>query len=251
MSRRPLIAGNWKLHKTVAEGVELAKAVAEGSRGATAEVVVGPVFTSLHPVASALSGSHVGVSAQDVFWEAKGAFTGEVSAGMLKDAGCTHGIVAHSERRQYFGETDETAQRRVAALLEAELTPILCVGETLEEREADRTLEVVLGQLRGGLDGLDPASLSGRLVVAYEPVWAIGTGRTASPEDAQAVHAAIRQALCELDAKLGEATRILYGGSVKPGNAAELLGQADIDGALVGGASLKAEDFVSIIKAAN
>ena len=249
MSRRILIAGNWKLHNTIAESVELAKAVAEGSKDAKAEVVVGPVFTALHAVSSALGDSHVGIAAQDVYWEPKGAFTGEVSAGLLKDAGCSHGIVAHSERRQYFGETEETAVKRVATLLENGLSPILCVGETLEQREAGKTLDVVLAQLKGGLEGLATDKL-GPLVVAYEPVWAIGTGRTASPADAQEVHAGIRKALAERGDAFADATRVLYGGSVKPGNAADLLGQPDIDGALVGGASLKPDDFLSIIQAA-
>ena len=249
MSRRILIAGNWKLHNTIAESVELAKAVAEGSKDAKAEVVVGPVFTALHAVSSALGDSHVGIAAQDVYWEPKGAFTGEVSAGLLKDAGCSHGIVAHSERRQYFGETEETAVKRVATLLEHGLSPILCVGETLEQREAGKTLDVVLAQLKGGLEGLATDKL-GPLVVAYEPVWAIGTGRTASPADAQEVHGAIRKALAERGEAFADATRVLYGGSVKPGNAADLLGQPDIDGALVGGASLKPADFLSIIQAA-
>jgi triosephosphate isomerase len=250
MSRKQLIAGNWKLQNTVEQSTALAKAVAEGSQGTLAEVVVAPVFTAIASVAAALKGSHVGVSAQDVYWQEKGAFTGEVSATLLKDAGARYGIVGHSERRQFFGETDETVRKKTRALLAAGIVPIVCVGESLEHREQDATVGVTVGQVAAALAGLDTTQIEG-LVIAYEPVWAIGTGKTATPADAQAVHAAIRGYLAQA---YGDATaqkvRILYGGSMKADNAKELLGQPDIDGGLVGGASLVAEQFVAIIAAA-
>jgi triosephosphate isomerase len=250
MSRTPLIAGNWKLHNTLAESVALAKAVAAGSAQSTAEVVIAPVFTALSSVKEALVGSDVGLSAQDVYWEKKGAFTGEVSAALLKDAGCTYCIVGHSERRQFFGETDETVRRKVKALLEVALKPIVCVGESLEQREQGATVGVVLGQISAGLAGFSNEALAD-LVVAYEPVWAIGTGKTATPEDAQAVHAAIRDHLkAERGADLAGRVRVLYGGSVKADNAVQLLAQPDIDGALVGGASLVLDQFMAIVAAA-
>jgi triosephosphate isomerase len=250
MSRRPLIAGNWKLHNTLAESVALAKTVSAGVADARAEVVVAPVFTALTAVREALQGSSVALSAQDVYWQPKGAFTGEVSAPLLKDAGCTYCIIGHSERRQFFGETDETVRRKLGALLEAQLRPIVCVGESLEQREQGATVGVVLGQVAAGLAGFSSEALS-ELVIAYEPVWAIGTGKTATPADAQEVHAAIRAQLrAERGAAFSDRVRILYGGSVKADNAAELLGQADIDGALVGGASLVADQFMAIVAAA-
>jgi triosephosphate isomerase len=251
--RRPFIAGNWKMHKTVGEALALVGELTRAMEGVGegVEVAVAPVFTALHPVAQALKGSpRIGVAGQNCHWEASGAFTGEVSAGMLAEAGCRYVILGHSERRQYFGETDETVNRRVKAALGAGLTPIVCVGETLQEREAERTLEVVSRQVRGALAGFSAEQVGG-MVLAYEPVWAIGTGRTATSAQAQEVHAAVRKLLGEL---AGEQTaarvRIQYGGSVKPDNAAELLGQPDVDGALVGGASLKASDFAGILKAA-
>ncbi|HJK93974.1 MAG TPA: triose-phosphate isomerase [Polyangiaceae bacterium LLY-WYZ-15_(1-7)] len=243
-SRTPIVAGNWKLNLTVGEALALVKALraeADGLEGV--EVVVGPVATALHPVAGALEGSSIGLAAQNTHWEDRGAFTGELSPELLKDVGCTHVIVGHSERRQLFGETDEGVNRKVRAVLAKGLTPILCVGETLAQREAGETLEVVLGQVEAGLEGVEDASA---VVLAYEPVWAIGTGKTAKPEDAQEVHAAIRGKLGQVAPRV----RILYGGSVKPANAAELLAQEDIDGALVGGASLRADTFVPIIRAA-
>lgn len=250
MSRRPLVAGNWKLNLTRADGVALARAVADGVGGAAAEVVVAPTFPSLAAVAEAVDGTPVAVSAQDVYWETEGAFTGEVSAPLLADAGCRFGIVGHSERRQLFGETDESVARKRAALRAAGLVPIVCVGETLEQREAGETEAVVLGQVRAAIADVAPGDAANH-VIAYEPVWAIGTGRTASPDDAQAVHAAIRGTLEDaLGTEAAAAIRLLYGGSVKPANAAELFGQADIDGGLVGGASLKADSFVAIVRAA-
>ena len=252
MSRRPIIAGNWKLHKSVTESVELARGVLHRvPREASCEVVVAPVFTALYPVHEALGdNARVVLAAQDVYWENEGAFTGEVSPPLLKDVGCEYVIVGHSERRHVFGETDDEVRRKVAALLSHGLTPIVCVGEMLEQREAGETEAVVLGQVDAALEGLTASSVR-RLVIAYEPVWAIGTGKTAQPEDAQAVHAAIRGRLRQsFDAETADGMRILYGGSVKPKNAADLLAQPDIDGALVGGASLKADDFVAIIEAA-
>jgi triosephosphate isomerase (TIM) len=249
-SRRQLIAGNWKLHNTLAQSTALAKAVHEATTKTTAEVVVAPVFTALTTVAEALRGSHVGLSAQDVYFQEKGAYTGQVSASLLKDVGCTYCIVGHSERRQFFGETDETVRKKVVALLASGITPILCIGESLEQREQGATIGVSVGQLAAGLAGIDTNALA-KLVIAYEPVWAIGTGKTATPDDAQAVHAAIRAYLTyERGEAFAQQTRVLYGGSVKADNAQQLLGQVDIDGALVGGASLVADQFVAIVAAA-
>jgi len=250
--RTKLIAGNWKLHGDVETSVGLARAVMHRlERNDPVEVVVAPVFTALWAVHQALGDSaRVGLAAQDVFWEDAGAFTGEVSAPLLKDVGCEYVIVGHSERRHEFGEQNEHVRRKVGALLGHGLSPIVCIGETLEQREAGETEQVVLGQLDAALEGLSADALR-RLVVAYEPVWAIGTGRTASPEDAQAVHAALRKRIAErFDEPTAGELRILYGGSVKPKNAAELLAQADIDGALVGGASLDADSFLAIVDAA-
>ncbi|MDB4988360.1 MAG: Triosephosphate isomerase [Myxococcaceae bacterium] len=249
-TRRQLIAGNWKLQNTLAQSTALAKAVLDGTRGTSAEVVVAPVFTALSTVAQALLGSHVGLSAQDVYYQEKGAFTGEVSASLLRDVGCGYGIVGHSERRQFFGETDETVRKKVGALLANDLRPIVCIGESLEQREQGATLGVVIGQLAAGIAGYDARALS-KLVIAYEPVWAIGTGKVASPADAQTVHAAIRGYLThERGEAFAQSVRVLYGGSVKADNAKELLQQTDIDGALVGGASLVADQFVAIVAAA-
>jgi triosephosphate isomerase len=243
-----LIAGNWKMHKTLAEARELAREILQGVGPETrGEVVLAPPYTALSAVAGELTGSVVKLAAQDTFWEEKGAFTGAIAPGMLVDAGCTYVIVGHSERRQHFGDTDEAVNRKVKAALAAGLRPILCVGETLAEREAGRTFTVVETQVRHGLAGF-PASERERLVIAYEPVWAIGTGKTATPQQAQEVHRLIRDLLPEV---LGTAAiRILYGGSVTPGNAATLMAEPDLDGALVGGASLKAASFLGIIAAA-
>jgi len=252
VARRKFVCGNWKMHRTVAEAVALAREVAAGlaqASGGKVQVAVAPPFTALHAVAGALGGTGLEIAAQNVHWEAQGAFTGEVSAAMLAEAGCRHGIVGHSERRQLFGETDESVRKKVGALLGANLLPIVCVGETLAEREAGKTLAVVERQVRGALAGIPPAALAA-LTVAYEPVWAIGTGKTATSAQAQEVHAAIRKILRELGGDAADAIRIQYGGSVKPDNAAELLSQPDVDGALVGGASLKAGDFLAIVKGA-
>ncbi len=252
MARRKFVCGNWKMHRTVAEAVALAKDVAAGlaqASGGKVQVAVAPPFTAIQAVATAVRGTGVEVAAQDVHWEAQGAFTGEISAAMLAEAGCRHGIVGHSERRQLFGETDEAVRKKVGALLQANVLPIVCVGETLSEREAGKTLAVVERQVRGALAGI-PASALAALTVAYEPVWAIGTGKTATAAQAQEVHAAIRRILRELGGEAADAIRIQYGGSVKPDNAAELMSQPDVDGALVGGASLKAGDFLAIVKGA-
>ena len=249
--RRPLIAGNWKMNAGGQDACPLAAAVAKGAREADkVDVLVAPPFTALAAVAHELDElkSKVGIAAQNMASEASGAFTGEISAGMLKDAGATWVILGHSERRQLFGETDEGVAKKLAAAKEAGIRPIVCVGETLEQREAGQTFEVVERQVRAVVDEL--ARQPGFGVVAYEPVWAIGTGKVAKPEDAQAVHAAIRGLLAKASGELAKTTRILYGGSVKGDNAEGLLGQADIDGALVGGASLDPAGFGKIVEAA-
>ncbi len=251
MARKKFVCGNWKMHKTAAEARALLKdlrALAEG-QAAEVEVAVAPPFTALAAAAEALRGSTIELAAQNVNAEPQGAFTGEVSAGMLAEAGVRYVIVGHSERRQLFGETDDGVRRKVGAVLGAGMRPIVCVGEILAEREGGRTLEVVGRQVRGALAGL-PAAAVAALTVAYEPVWAIGTGKTASSAQAQEVHAAIRALLRDLAGGSADAVRIQYGGSVKPDNARELMAQPDVDGALVGGASLKAQDFVQIVKGA-
>ena len=244
--RRPFIAGNWKMNTTEAEAAALASAVAEATRGAECDVAVCPPFPHLGAVRDAVRGSDVAVGAQNVYWEEAGAFTGEVSLGMLAPY-CRYVIVGHSERRALFGDTDEWVNRKAAAVLASPLDPIVAVGETLAEREAGDMGSVLDRQIRRGLAGLD---LSARVTVAYEPVWAIGTGETATPEMAQEACALIRSLLRELGGDAADAIRIQYGGSVNPGNAAELLAQPGIDGALVGGASLKADQFAAIVAAA-
>jgi triosephosphate isomerase len=248
--RTPLIAGNWKLNNTIAESKALANAIAAHvGAGLRCEAVVAPVATSFAAVKQSLEGSAVGLAAQNTHWEDSGAWTGELSPTLLLDAGCGYCIIGHSERRQFFGETDEGVRKKVGALLVHKVVPILCVGESLEQREAGKTLEVVLGQIDAATEGYDAVALA-PLVVAYEPIWAIGTGRTAKAEDAQEVHAAIRGRLAELKGQSwADSVRILYGGSVKPSNADELLSQPDVDGALVGGASLTADNFIPIIDA--
>ncbi|MDQ3031440.1 MAG: triose-phosphate isomerase [Myxococcota bacterium] len=250
-TRTPLVAGNWKLHHGLRASEELAQAITSGLPApCPVEVVIAPVYTSLHAVHRLIGERGVGLAGQDLHWEDQGAFTGAISAPLLRDVGCSHVIVGHSERRQLFGETDANVRRKVSAALSHDLVPIVCVGETLEEREAGRTLDVVLGQLDAALEDVSADALP-RLVIAYEPVWAIGTGKVAKASDAQEVHAAIRARLTERkDAGAAAATRILYGGSVKPDNAGELMSQPDLDGALVGGASLKAESFLAIVRAA-
>lgn len=244
--RRPFVAGNWKMNTTESEAVDLARAVAAGTAGVDCDLAVCVPFPHLGAVRKALRGTQVGLGAQDVFWEAKGAYTGEVSVAMLADY-CQHVIIGHSERRQFFGESDEAVRRKLAAVLASPLDPIVCVGELLEERRGGRTEEVLARQLREGLGGID---LSARVTLAYEPVWAIGTGETATPAMAEETCAFIREQLRRLCGDVAEVVRIQYGGSVNPDNAAELLAQPDIDGALVGGASLKAEQFAAIARAA-
>jgi len=245
-TRKPLIAGNWKMYKTPDEAGRAASAVAKAaSETAYADVMIAPSFVCLAEVARALSGSGVFLSGQNMHWEAEGAFTGEVSGPMLKAAGCSHVIIGHSERRQYFGETDETVNRKARAALIHGLVPVICVGETKTEREDGLTFKVLDRQVRTGLEGL---SLN-TPVVAYEPVWAIGTGLTATSAQAQEAHAFIRSLVEEIAGEeAARRLRILYGGSVKPGNAAELMSMEDIDGALVGGASLDPESFEKIIR---
>ncbi len=246
--RKPVIAGNWKLFKTIPEAVAMLGELKPLVSGNTAvEMVVAPVFTALSKAAGMLAGSNINLSAQDCYWESEGAFTGEVSPELLKDAGCSHVIIGHSERRQFFGETDATVNRKVKAALAGDLVAIVCVGETLAEREGGTTFKVIERQVAGALDGLAADVLS-RVIVAYEPVWAIGTGKTASEEQAQEVHAFIRNLVSRLyGADVAGGLRILYGGSVKPENIKGLMSQDDIDGALVGGASLKAASFADIV----
>ncbi len=242
--RSYLIAGNWKMHTLRAEAVDLARRVAEHARSVPAvRVMVAPPFPWLLPVAEALAGSPVALGAQDVHWERKGAYTGAVSPEMLKDAGCEYVIVGHSERRQYFGETDETVFRKLQAAISVGLRPVLCVGETLDQRQAGWTLKVIRRQLWGALEGLTPPAA---FTIAYEPVWAIGTGVPAHPEQAQEVHAFIRAEVARIwNASVG--LHVLYGGSVTPDNVEGFLRAPDVDGALVGGASLKAEAFCTIL----
>jgi triosephosphate isomerase len=247
--RKPVIAGNWKMYKTVADSISTAVALKPLVANANhCEVVIAPVFTALKSVADRLEGSNIKVSGQDCAAEpGEGAFTGEVGAFMLRDAGCSHVIVGHSERRQYYFESDHIVSRKAQAGLAAGLNVIVCVGEMLEQRDQGKALDVVKEQIVGSLSGLTASDLD-RIIVAYEPVWAIGTGRTATPDQAQEMHAFIRRVFAERhSAGAADALRILYGGSVKPDNIAGLMKQADIDGALVGGASLNAESFAGIV----
>jgi triosephosphate isomerase (TIM) len=250
-SRKKLIAGNWKMNKTSADGVALVRdiVVAVGKQ-ADVDVVVCPPFTALEAAGKALDGSNVKLGAQNMHFESSGAFTGEVSAPMLRAIFTTHVILGHSERRTIFGETDELINRKVLAALKNQLRPIFCVGETLAEREAASTLKVVQTQIERGLEGVSK-ELAPTVVIAYEPVWAIGTGKVASTEQAQEVHAFIRGLLTKLFTEpVAQKVRILYGGSMKPANAPELLAQKDIDGGLIGGASLEARSFVELVNAA-
>ncbi len=246
--RTPIIAGNWKMYKTVGEAVELVKGLLGGLGELKGrEMVICPPFTALYALRPLLVGTPVSLGAQNLYHEPQGAFTGEVAPAMLVDVGCAYAIIGHSERRQYFGETDAGVSKKIAAALGAGLRPIVCVGEVKAERDQGRAEEVVGGQLAGGLAGLSAAQM-GEVVIAYEPVWAIGTGDTATPADAQAMHAFIRGRLREqFGAAVAEAVRIQYGGSVKPDNVDDLMSQPDIDGALVGGASLKADSFLRIV----
>jgi triosephosphate isomerase len=250
--RRKIIAGNWKMNVKPSETATLVKEVAEATKVFTnVEVVCCTPAIDIPAAVAAAAGTHVGVGAENAHWEDKGAFTGEISTGMLVDAGAKYVIIGHSERRQYFGETDETVNKRTRAVIAAGLTAIVCVGETLEEREAGRLVSVIERQMNVGLKDVTAADCE-RLVIAYEPVWAIGTGKTATPDQAQEVHALIRATLAKLvGPETAETVRIQYGGSMKPSNAAELLAKKDIDGGLIGGAALKAVDFAGIVAAAN
>jgi triosephosphate isomerase len=247
-ARRPLIAGNWKMYKTGAEAVEFARRFVPLVAGAgDRDIMIAPAFTALEAVAGALQGTPVALGAQHLHWETEGAFTGEISPRMLTAAGCRYVVIGHSERRQYFGETDESVNRRVRAALQAGLAPILCVGETEKERDAGETFSVLDKHVRNGLKNFVANELSA-LVIAYEPVWAIGTGKTATRTQAQEAHAFIRSLVSSLfTAELAGAVRLLYGGSVKPENISELMAMADIDGALVGGASLNPDSFAKIV----
>ncbi len=250
--RKPFIAGNWKMNTTRDQAVALAQAVARQVENAAAkvDVAVCPPFVYLEAVAGALAGSAVGLGAQNAYPKDSGAYTGEVSMGMLRDIGCQYVILGHSERRQLLGESDAFIFEKVQAALNAGLIPIVCVGEVLEDREAGRTHDVIRKQFEGSLAGLSAENMA-QVVIAYEPVWAIGTGKVASPEQAEEVHLDLRKMLAErYNTEIAEQVRIQYGGSVKPDNAAQLLSQPNIDGALVGGASLKAEDFAAIVAAA-
>jgi len=247
--RKPLVAGNWKMHGSRAEAARLVgELITRGAGTGSAEVLVCPPFTHVADVCRQLDGSHIGTGAQDVCAEEVGAYTGEVSAAMLKDVGCRYVIVGHSERRALYGEDDVLVARKFLAALRHALVPILCVGETLAERERDETRAVVLRQVDAVLDKAGVEAF-GRAVLAYEPVWAIGTGRTASADQAQAVHALLRGRIAEKDATIAGSLRVLYGGSVKAANAAELFSMPDVDGGLIGGASLKADEFASICAA--
>ena len=247
--RQKMVAGNWKMNGTTNSVRELVSGIKAGLNGPSAEVVVCPPFVYLSVVAADIAGTAIKLSAQNMCDKDVGAFTGEVSGPMLKDIGCEYVILAHSERRAMYGETDEVAARKYGAALKNNLKPIFCIGETLGEREQDITEDVIARQIDAIINAEGVASLA-TAVLAYEPVWAIGTGKTATPEQAQNVHAFIRQRIANLDAGIAESVRILYGGSMNPGNAADLIAQPDIDGGLIGGASLKADDFLAIINAA-
>ncbi|MDR3256458.1 MAG: triose-phosphate isomerase [Endomicrobium sp.] len=246
--RKPLMAGNWKMNKTIPEAISVVKALKSAVADVTdVEILICPTFTALYAVSNEVKDSNINIGAQSLFWETKGAFTGEVSPVMVKDTGCSYVIIGHSERRQYFGETDEIINKKMKAAITIGLTPIVCIGETLKERECNITFKVIEKQTRGGLTGLtlEQAAL---VVIAYEPVWAIGTGKTATPDQAQEVHAFVRKIYAEMYKDAAEKIRILYGGSVNSGNVSELMKKPDIDGGLVGGASLEVESFAKLVK---
>jgi len=249
MGRLPFMAGNWKMNKTVGEALDLVRELKAATSGVKdVEVAVAPPFTALYAIRKELEGSSIHLAAQNLYWEEKGAFTGEVSPLMLKEVGCHYVIIGHSERRQFFGETDETVNRRIRAALAQGLKVIFCIGETLKEREEGKTFSVIERQLEGGLKGLGDQEMT-NMVIAYEPVWAIGTGKTATPEQAEEVHRFIRGKIEKLYSReVSEGIRIQYGGSVTPENVKGLMNQPNIDGALVGGASLKAEFFSKIVR---
>lgn len=252
--KKKIIAGNWKMHKTIKTGSDLISEIKsdllKNPVPDHVTVVVCPPFTSLDSASALLKDSKIGLGAQNMFYETEGAFTGEISGEMLKSVGCKYVILGHSERRTYFGETDEIINKKIKKAFEFELIPIFCIGETLQERENGKTFEVVQRQIEKGLDGINK-ELASNIIIAYEPVWAIGTGKNATPEQAQEVHNFIRNLLSSLyDKTTADSVVIQYGGSVKPDNAKQLLSQPDVDGALVGGACLKADSFLSIIRAA-
>ncbi|MDR0399193.1 MAG: triose-phosphate isomerase [Endomicrobium sp.] len=246
--RKPLMAGNWKMNKTVAEAVSVVKALKSSIADVTdVEVLICPTFTALYAVNNEVKGSNINIGAQNLFWEPKGAFTGEISPTMVKDTGCSYVLIGHSERRQYFNETDETVNKKTKAALVAGLIPVICIGETLKEREQNITFKVIEKQIKEGLAGLTPQQAE-TIVIAYEPVWAIGTGKTATPDQAQEVHAFTRNVYSQMYGDASQKVRILYGGSVNPTNVSDLMKQPDIDGGLVGGASLEAESFTKLVK---
>ncbi len=249
--RKPIIVGNWKMNNSAAESVDLVEKLKKLIKDiAGVEIVVAPPFTSLTKVREAIKESNIKLSAQNVFWEDKGAYTGEVSPLMLKDSGCEYVIIGHSERREYFKESDEVINKKIKASLRNKLKAIVCVGESLKEREENKTMQVIESQVKRGLYGLS-LNEAKELTIAYEPVWAIGTGRNATPTQANEVHAYIRKLLTQIfDEDIALSIKILYGGSVKPSNSAELMSEKEIDGALVGGASLEAESFTEIIRSA-
>lgn len=249
MARLPFIAGNWKMNKTVREAVDLVKEVKIAISGASGvEIAVAPPFTALFAVHREIEGFPIRLAAQNLYWEEKGAFTGEISPIMLKEAGCHYVIIGHSERRQFFGEIDETVNRRIKAALGQSLKVIFCIGETLQEREGEKTFSVLERQIEGGLKGFGQSEIR-NIVIAYEPVWAIGTGKTATPQQAEEVHLFIRTKLEKIYSReVSEEIRIQYGGSVTPENIRGLMEQPNIDGALVGGASLKADSFSKIVR---
>ena len=246
--RTPFIAANWKMYKTVLEAVAFIKELRKLAKDLyVVEIVIAPPFTALRPSADAAHASNIGIAGQDVHWEREGAFTGEVSAAMLKEAGAEYVIIGHSERRRLFGETDETVNRKLIASVQAQLTPIVCIGETLQERDANETLAVLDRQIKRGLDGLTADQIGG-LVIAYEPVWAIGTGRNATPDQAREAHAHIRSRVRQwFGGVAADHCHVIYGGSVKPDNIRELSSLEDVDGALVGGASLEIRSFLEIV----
>jgi triosephosphate isomerase len=246
--RIPFLAANWKMFKTVHDAVVYIKEFRSMVKDVTdAEIVVAPPFTAIHAAAEAARNSPIGIAAQDVYWEREGAFTGEIAAGMIKEAGAEYVIIGHSERRRLFGETDETVNRKTVAALAAELTPIVCIGETLEERERNQTFDILDRQIKAGLDGMTGAQVAS-LVIAYEPVWAIGTGRNATPEQAVEAHAHIRGRLRQwFGGEAADQCHVIYGGSVKPDNIRDLMVAPDVDGALVGGASLDVRTFHEIV----
>jgi len=248
-NKKPFIAGNWKMHKTISEGVQLTIKIKRAvKKDQEAEIVIIPPFTALSEVKKALSKSPILTGAQDIFWEESGAYTGEIAPSMIKEAGCDFVVIGHSERRQYFGDTDENVNKKIKAALSAGLFPIMCMGESLEERENNKTFDKINDQMKNSLKDIDGNQVR-NVIIAYEPIWAIGTGRTATPEQAEEVHRYIRDQLTEMYGKdISSCAIILYGGSVKPGNAFSLTKEKNINGALIGGASLKADSFVEIIK---